>query len=834
MQQYTESRTIPQLPQLVQEVVHQPKRPLNRKGERKTSYCRGTFSSSSSESAGNRKLVAAAVHDDARPRDAVKGQWDEIQALQLLEERQRSSREHFVMLLREAELDLKHFHSPTVSCEVILQQAAIATAGMPSPNALRTAVSCYVFDKLACGLGHVFHTVRNEVFTSLFDMAETPVHQGPISDTGTALRYIGSPFHFEQVLTLKEQLLRSHRVCKGMAASFNRHQDVLHRSVAVWQQLLLVRIFHGWREWHRRHKRERWVRKHRMHKVERDAAAALMECMLLRWKCKVEKEKCKRYMERESSLLYQLGNAKNQFTLQCFKTERFLVTIEELRKKLAELTQQLAEEKRKNHDASALLNVEHNKRMMQMNAQIGKMALTTYDWMRFTEGLVRHVTQDTIFDARMDPLKLRDEAFSRKPQKRASLHNPYDADEIPQSPAELILLNWANGLLKKSEYTTKKSPVSNFGTDWADGEYLVVIMNKVAPSICHLQGLQESQLPRRMEVILEGATRLGLSVMPRPGDIMEGVTDIIFMFLAELFRHYTRLTYAKQEIEALNAEKRRLYLEHKNSKRAVADVVHAPDSPKSPGGTPARPSLEDYLQDRVPYLTLEDEKDEVPEIDSDNMQDFLSLCHGRLEEAVAKLEQHAELDAHWEELVRVVDAMAMDLMKARAAGRPKEIISPSDASRFLKFSKQRLRDLAPRYTVGQQQNVCSSAIPMQFDAMLDEIARMVKQIFSDLRRVFLQYALSGAGMSAADYWKFCCDIKCVDRDLTRHVLAKIFTRVNADSDDSKEDNPETELVPSEFTECLVRMADIKFPGEPYLHTRFSNFLNLYVFANVGK
>jgi hypothetical protein len=145
-----------------------------------------------------------------------------------------------------------------------------------------------------------------------------------------------------------------------------------------------------------------------------------------------------------------------------------------------------------------------------------------------------------------------------------------------------------------------------------------------------------------------------------------------------------------------------------------------------------------------------------------------------------------------------------------------------------------------------------------FDQQLDALRAALQRNYQDLRRIFNFYCRGKSVMSEADFWRFIGDIRAMDKTVTRNLVDRIFAIANNDTppvpkagrsmsiigiededeevdekeddddaDDENEENSETELIPSEFVECLVRIAERKFPGK-MLHERFEQLMSVHV------
>ena len=826
--------------------------------------------SSVSEQVASRRVTLMESDFEEKETDNTTEMTDleEKDQLLQLEEQQIKSRTQFISLLMSTGADAIRFNSRVVLCEMILKQACIATTSIPSPNALRTSVACYAFDKICSQFSSsyqsVFASIRQELFAAIFVVKNisgfgnkpgtVPAEMVPAraslgSEAAAAHRYIGSPLYFEQARRNSVQLRRCQNVNDCFTKSFAKHQIVLERCVCSWQRELKRVIFRGWKSWLHGSRADRWIRKHRKNRLASMLSKQTLENTFLRWRLTTELEKVSRLTERETTLVYQLGNATNQFTLQCFKAERYLVTIDELRTQLNQLAQEVATEKRKNYDASTLLNVEHNKRMNEVTEDVRQLTSLMEETMAFTGTVVAQSTLCDVPDNRADPIFLEEgekqpvgilkknhshRDMTSVPSSQSLLsedvikddgnltanHPTHNTNRDPSSGtqlhrnAEAILLRWVNYILRKSDFVANnKRCAANFGSDWVDGEYLIIILNKISPSICHLNALQDSVLSRRHETIIEYATKLQLAVVPRIQDIADGVSDVIFLFLTELFKIYAKRSLARSEYESLQFIKKQTC--------QMDDVL-------------------DNISDQTPE---NNSKQQYANIELEDVRDFVSTFKEKLQTHYEQGKESTNTSLCWSRLVSEIETQALEMRIARTNGKPLDIIDSREYSRYTKVTKFRFKDILSRYTIGHQQGLAPTQTPFPLDAMLEHVSRILKVNYQEIKRIFRFYCHLGGskvGISATNLWKFCTDSRSIDKELNRNVIGMIFQRANTDStthvvdDGSREDNPDMELVPSEFVECIIRMADVRVNSEPTLHQRLSTFLNTYVLPNVAK
>jgi len=116
-------------------------------------------------------------------------------------------------------------------------------------------------------------------------------------------------------------------------------------------------------------------------------------------------------------------------------------------------------------------------------------------------------------------------------------------DLLKLSP-EQILLRWFNYHLKKANHPRR---VNNFGGDIKDSENYTVLLNQLAPDKCHKKALQESDMTKRAQLVLENADKLNCKKFVKPADIVKGNTKLNLAFVANLFNTCPGLEPLSQE-----------------------------------------------------------------------------------------------------------------------------------------------------------------------------------------------------------------------------------------------------------------------------------------------
>lgn len=126
------------------------------------------------------------------------------------------------------------------------------------------------------------------------------------------------------------------------------------------------------------------------------------------------------------------------------------------------------------------------------------------------------------------------------------------ADFLKNSP-ESILKRWFNYHLKKAEHP---NTLNNFNKDLMDCEKYTILLNQLNPNKCDKSALDESDILKRGEKVLENAKKLGANSYITPQDIKNGHEKLNLMFVAEIFNNFHGLEeLSKEEQEAYDSAK---------------------------------------------------------------------------------------------------------------------------------------------------------------------------------------------------------------------------------------------------------------------------------------
>lgn len=99
-------------------------------------------------------------------------------------------------------------------------------------------------------------------------------------------------------------------------------------------------------------------------------------------------------------------------------------------------------------------------------------------------------------------------------------------------PADELLLRWFNYHLKKAGW---HRTVTNFSADIRDSENYTILLNQLCPADCSRAALDEADLGRRAEIVLESSARIGCRKYVSVKAIVNGNPKLNLAYVANLF-----------------------------------------------------------------------------------------------------------------------------------------------------------------------------------------------------------------------------------------------------------------------------------------------------------
>ncbi|KAI8378946.1 fimbrin [Blakeslea trispora] len=134
--------------------------------------------------------------------------------------------------------------------------------------------------------------------------------------------------------------------------------------------------------------------------------------------------------------------------------------------------------------------------------------------------------------------------IKQHPELYRLLEDGETLDDLLKLPPDQILLRWFNYHLKAAGWERR---VHNFSKDVADGENYTVLLNQLKPESCSRAPLQERDLHRRAEMILDNAEKIHCRKYLTPTALVAGNPKLNLAFVAHLFNTHPGLEPLTEE-----------------------------------------------------------------------------------------------------------------------------------------------------------------------------------------------------------------------------------------------------------------------------------------------
>jgi hypothetical protein len=125
-------------------------------------------------------------------------------------------------------------------------------------------------------------------------------------------------------------------------------------------------------------------------------------------------------------------------------------------------------------------------------------------------------------------------------------------DLLKLSP-EQILIRWVNYHLKNAG---SKRRIANFSGDIKDSEVYTILLNQLAPKKCDKNALNEGNMNKRAEMVLNNAAKIDCRKFVRPRDIVAGNPKLNLAFVANLFNTCPGLEPVEEQEVVIEEETR--------------------------------------------------------------------------------------------------------------------------------------------------------------------------------------------------------------------------------------------------------------------------------------
>ncbi|EFC46337.1 predicted protein [Naegleria gruberi] len=116
-------------------------------------------------------------------------------------------------------------------------------------------------------------------------------------------------------------------------------------------------------------------------------------------------------------------------------------------------------------------------------------------------------------------------------------------------PTEEILMRWVNYHMDKSGSSRK---ITNFSSDVTDSEIYTRLLKQIAPECCTLSPLNESDMEKRADKMLNEAAKIDCRKLVKPLDVVKGNSKLNLAFVANLFNTRPALEAPKDMTDYAN------------------------------------------------------------------------------------------------------------------------------------------------------------------------------------------------------------------------------------------------------------------------------------------
>ncbi|KAI3659330.1 hypothetical protein MP638_003204 [Amoeboaphelidium occidentale] len=130
------------------------------------------------------------------------------------------------------------------------------------------------------------------------------------------------------------------------------------------------------------------------------------------------------------------------------------------------------------------------------------------------------------------------------------LHLKEGEEDISKMIPEDLLVKWVNWYLKKSGADSR---IKNFSSDVKNSVAYTHLMHQLAPEVCSLDALTETDMLQRANIMLSNAEKLGCRSFVTAEDVVNGNERLNLVFAATLFNKHIGMVRLGEEIEQENS-----------------------------------------------------------------------------------------------------------------------------------------------------------------------------------------------------------------------------------------------------------------------------------------
>lgn len=547
--------------------------------------------------------------------------------------------------------------------------------------------------------------------------------------------------------------------------------------------------FNAWRQFTRRLRILQLTNERRERRHTTENSALRVRMAFAAWKGLVEVSRTSFLTDRLHEVAFQLENAKNQFQLQCYRTDRLIQTTKEAKSELGVV---LATE------GSLRSNIGQLQEELKEREDAYNTRLTSHIRDAFT--LVKEYRDviSLVLDIRLpsEPyLQLVEDYESPNPIQLTAEIDPNEED--PYS----ILVQWCNYAVQQVLGTTYK-PFKSIGPEFYSGEYYLIVMHFVMKDKVPLQPNRENNVGYRLRRIHEISEDCQLIYTLTPTDFTAAREDRMVTSLSELYSRYLANRRKECAFEA-------------SSKVALA------------------------LKDAEERAKRENK--ELTVVTETDFHSFMVECSEDLTKKKDALVVQCVEAKHLAQNATDVSQQQMQLTKERRRGAPIRVLAESSRRNFWKVNYKAMDDM--RNTIG----IGSEAQLKQM--VLGTLQMVLKKKIDITSRVFYFFAGENSPtMSEAAFWRFVesntfhSNGSSVTKEMISHVFDKVVSpqldvAIKAAAHGKSEKDAKTlltvaqheidirQIKPTQFILILLRISAERFRSQVSFTEGVSRFLD---------
>eukprot|EP00002_Diphylleia_rotans_P028459 TRINITY_DN5746_c0_g2_i5.p1 TRINITY_DN5746_c0_g2~~TRINITY_DN5746_c0_g2_i5.p1 ORF type:complete len:970 (+),score=205.77 TRINITY_DN5746_c0_g2_i5:73-2982(+) len=399
-------------------------------------------------------------------------------------------------------------------------------------------------------------------------------------------------------------------------------------------------------------------------------------------------------------------------------------------------------------------------------------------------------------------------------------------DNILSLPPDKLVLRWVNFHLKKKGLNRT---IDNYAGDLRDCVVYLHLLNSIQPAVCGLGALDEMDTTKRATSVIESAEALGLSGIITEDNIINASPDNADMHLLFLIQLFSKYPCLEETIRQPNREEATQSKEQQSESPVPSsedmEKIAIAQSIGYKGNDPL------VVQQCVDFKHLEEIWSQVTTLADTQSEDLTQTVQelGRMYEEIQNsmntaMDTTNKILETYEAAASQTEQLARQLLGHRLRGdkiNAEEVKEQKDFDQYTKLNQQKIADLLEK-----EQDV---------EKEFAELENILSRYYLDIKSIYRNYS-RGNTMSSIEFWEFVKDCKLPGPDLPSATIDLIFARCNWTIDEADDDeNPDRELIPSEFIESLIRIGAAKHSKTaPSISIRLQKLLSENVLPRASK